>query len=175
MMWQATLGISRAQEKTEAAPQNPTPSEQRSEKDTHKRLERLACGATEVHFSHRVAKEHEPLPSPPPDKGLVYVIRNNSPVGAAGGVKLGVDGKWVGVNRDGNYFYLELDPGPHYFCAAASYYRGLLSLVIEKGKTYYLKQEITMTGVDLEMVDEERGQKYLAKYHRSIFEEKVKK
>ena len=52
---------------------------------------------------------------------------------------------------------------------------GLLSLVVEKGKTYFLQQEITMTGTDLEVLDPGKAQELLAKYHRSIFEEKSRK
>ncbi len=85
-----------------------------------------------------------------------------------------MDGKWVGVNRPLNYFYLEASPGPHYFCAAAGRVHGLLSLVIEKGTTYYLQQELTMGGVDIDLIGAEKGKGYLAKYHQSTFEEKHK-
>jgi len=83
--------------------------------------------------------------------------------------KLAMDGKWVGVNHMANYFYLEVDPGLHYFCVKAGLDEpGLLSLVVEKGKTYYLRQNITMGGTDLDLLDEEKGKQYLAKYHRSL-------
>lgn len=87
-----------------------------------------------------------------------------------------MDGKWVGVNRGANYFYIEADPGPHYFCVKAGFDTpGLLSLVIEKGKTYYLYQNFPMGGTELDLLDEEKGKQYVAKYYRSIFEEKDKK
>lgn len=175
LLFGATGDIGWAQGNDESRPQNSASSEQRNEKETHERLEQLACGTSDVHFSHHTRKEAEALPGQPPDRGLVYVIRPASnALGLAEGAKLAVNGKWVGVNRRGNYFYMELDPGPHYFCAEVSWWRGLLSLEIEKGKTYYLKQEITLTGIDLELIDKEKGQKYLAKCHRSIFEEKAK-
>jgi len=84
--------------------------------------------------------------------------------GAALQARLGVDSKWVGVNRPGNYFYFELEPGPHYFCVeAVKMERGVLSLIVEKGKTYFLQQEITMTGTELEILDHDKGEHLVAK------------
>src|SRR6266478_4733405 len=63
----------------------------------------------------------------------------------------------------------------HYFCMETGGH-GLLSLIIEKGKTYYLRQTlIPMGDVELNLVNEEKGKSYVAKLHRSIFEEKPKK
>lgn len=88
---------------------------------------------------------------------------------------LAMDGKWVGVNRPANYFYFEADPGPHYFCMDPGAH-GLLSLVIEKGKTYYLRENpIPMGDIELNLLDEEKGKNQVAKFQRSIFEQKQKK
>ncbi|OLD61271.1 MAG: hypothetical protein AUI53_06395 [Acidobacteria bacterium 13_1_40CM_2_60_7] len=166
-----------AQESTATSPQTssaPAANEkQRSARETRERLEQLACGPKGVHLAHHTEKNPQPLPEHPPDKGLIYVIRNGSLFGAAIQAKFAMDGKWVGVNRVSNYFYFEASPGPHYFCADANG-RGLLSLVIEKGTTYYLQQRLTMGGTDLDLINAEKGQAYVAKYHRSIFEEKHK-
>lgn len=149
---------------------------QRSEEETRKHLQQLACGPSGVHFSQHTEKGPQVLPEQPADKGLIYVIRTKSPFGAMGQAKLAMDGKWVGVNRVGNYFYIEVDPGPHYFCMKAGLDEpGLLSLVVEKGKTYYLRHGFTMSGIDLDLLDEEKGKEYVAKCHRSVFEVKPKK
>jgi len=155
----------------------PAPEEkERSDKETKKRLEQLACGPPHVHFSHQTAKEPQALPEQPPDKGLIYVIRPHTFMWGEGvQEKLAMDGKWVGVNRPGNYFYFEVDPGPHYFCMETGGH-GLLSLVIEKGKTYYLRQSlIPMGDAELNLLDAEKGRNYVAKLRRSIFEEKHNK
>jgi len=170
----------RAQGTTATPPPSSTAPEgegkQRSEDETRKRLERLACGPSGVHFSHHSEKGPQALPEQPPDKGLIYVLRTKGLEGATVQVKLAMDGKWVGVNGMANYFYVEVDPGPHYFCVKAALDKpGLLSLVIEKGKTYYLRQNLTMGGTDLDLIDEEKGKQYVAKYNRSSFEEKHKK
>lgn len=148
----------------------------RSAKETRTHLEQLACGPSHVHLLHHTQEGPQSLPAAPIDKGLLYVIRTKYVGGSAVQAKLGMDGKWVGVNRIGNYFYLEVDPGPHYFCMKTwGTPPGLLSLVIEKGKTYYLRQHITMGGDDLDLLDETEGKKYVAKYRRSFFEEKQDK
>lgn len=172
----------RAQETTATPPRSSTAPEgegkQRSEDETRKRLEQLACGPSGVHFSHHSEKRPQALPEQPPDKGLIYVLRTKGLEGATVQAKLAMDGKWVGVNRMASYFYIEVDPGPHYFCLKAGVGPGtigLLSLVIEKGKTYYLRQNLTMGGNDLDLLDETKGKEYVAKYHRSVFEVKPRK
>ncbi len=173
-----------AQETTGTPPQSSAASQgegkRRSEEETRKRLERLSCGPSGAHFSHHSEKGPQALPEQPAEKGLVYVLRTKGMEGATVLAKLGMDGKWVGINGMANYFYLEVDPGPHYFCMKAGPFEGLeepglLSLVIEKGKTYYLRQNITMGGLDLDLLDEAKGKQYITKYSRSLFEEKQKK
>jgi hypothetical protein len=128
-----------AQQSTATSPQTssgPAADEkQRSARETRERLEQLACGPDGVHLAHHTEKNSQPIPEQPPDKALIFVIRNGSMVGAALQAKFAMDGKWVGVNRVSNYFYIEVSPGPHYFCVDSNR-RGLLSLVVEKGTTY---------------------------------------
>jgi len=180
LMVLAVTNFLHAQETSATPPQSSTASppedKRRSEEETRKRLEQLACGPKGIHFSHHTDKGPQALPEQSPDKGLIYVIRTKSPFGATGQARLAMDGKWVGVNRVGNYFYIEVDPGPHYFCMKAGLDEpGLLSLVVEKGKTYYLRHGFIISGIDLEFLDEEKGKQYVAKYSRSVFEEKHKK
>ena len=156
---QQTSDSARQTSQTSASDEKP-----RTSSETRKQLESLACGPPNVHFSHDTAKQPEPLPSQPADKALIFVLRSRSPSGAALQARLGVDSKWVGVNRPGNYFYFELEPGPHYFCVeAVKMERGVLSLIVEKGKTYFLQQEITMTGTELEILDHDKGEHLVAK------------
>jgi len=170
----------RAQETTATPSRSSTAPEgegkQRSEDETRKRLEQLACGPSGVHFSHHSEKGPQALPGQPPDKGLIYVLRTKGLEGATVQAKLAMDGKWVGVNGMANCFDVEVDPGPHYFCVKAGLDKpGLLSLVIERGKSCYLRQNLTMGGTDLDLLDEEKGKQYVAKFYRSSFEEKHKK
>jgi len=159
------------------APDSQTPADQekpRDTKETKKELKDLACGPSDAHQSQRTEKGPQTAPAQPLDKGLIYVIRPTH-VGMLIQTKLAVDGKWVGINRADNYFYIELEPGPHYFCSQAENH-SLLSLVVEAGKTYYLQQKITMGLMkarnDLQLLNEEEGKKGLAKCNLSVFEEK---
>jgi len=174
-------GPAPAQEPSPVSSQSPAApaadDKQRSAKETKQQLERLACGPSHVHLAHHTEKGSQTLPEQPPDKGLIYVIRTRKNlVGSVEQANFAMDRKWVGVNGIGNYFYLNADPGPHYFCLK---YRGgppaLLSLVIEKGETYYLLQNDVIGGISIDLLDEKEGQHYLAKYRRSIFEEKPHK
>jgi hypothetical protein len=180
LMVQASARVVRGQDTTATSPQSPTApageEKPRSASETRKRLEQLACGPPGVHFSQHTDKGPQALPGQPSDKGLLYVIRTKGIQGAMVLAKLAMDGKWVGANRPANYFYIEVDPGPHYFCVKAGLDSpGLLSLVVEKGRTYYLRQNLTMGGIDLDLLDEEKGKQYVTKYHRSLFEEKRNK
>jgi hypothetical protein len=182
LLTHAGIEFAHAQETIQAAPQNSSPpvaeGKQRTEEETRKHLEQLACGPSGVHFLQHTEKGQQVLPEQPVDKGLVYVIRTKAYEGAMVQAKLAMDAKWVGVNRMANYFYIEVDPGPHYFCLKAGVGPdtiGLLSLVIERGKTYYLRQNLTLGGNDLDLLDEAEGKKYVARYHRSVFEVHPKK
>jgi len=171
----------RAQQPSPAPSQSPSPppaeEKQRTAKQTKKELEHLACGPSHVHLVYHLADAPQTLPEPPPDKGLIYVIRTRkNPIGGVEQANFAMDGKWVGVNHIGNYFYLEADPGPHYFCL--KYWGGppvLLSMVVEKAKTYYLLENDVFGGISIDLIDEKEGKGDVAKYHRSSFEVKQKK
>jgi hypothetical protein len=146
------------------------PPDVRDAKETKKQLEDLACGPANVHHTVRTVTDPQPLPVQPQDRALIYVIRPTH-IGMLVQTKLSVDRKWVGANRVNNYFYIMLEPGPHYFCSTEAEYHSLLSLVVEAGKTYYLQQKMVTTA-DLQLLDEQEGKKGLAKCKLSVFEEK---
>ena len=139
----------------------------RSAKEAQKRLEGLACNDQDPGYSHHTDEGPQVLPTPPANKGLVYVVRSSG-VGPWEQTKLAVDQKWVGTNGTHNYFYVELEPGVHYFCSDGEG-RSLLSLIIEEGKTYYLQQSITPYLNQLQLLDEEAGKSALAKCKKSLF------
>ncbi len=85
-------------------------------------------------------KKQHPLGEPAPGKALVYVVRPTM-MGNKIQTKLAVDAQWAGVNRGHNYFFLQLDPGQHYFCSKAEN-KSVLAVRVEAGKTYYVEQMI---------------------------------
>lgn len=139
-----------------------------------KELEAKACGPKDQKFKTKTDKKQHPTPEPPEGQALIYVIRPTMS-GNKIQTKLGVDGKWVGVNRGNNYFFFTLEPGEHYFCSQAEN-KSVLGLNVEAGKTYYLQQKIRMGFMKarnkLVALEEEEGKKGLAKCHLSTWEEK---
>jgi hypothetical protein len=137
-------------------------------------IEKKACPAVDVGFRADTDKTTHPIPEQPPDKALVYVVRSTM-LGNKIQSKLAVDGQWVGVNRGHNYFFLTLDPGPHYFCSKAEN-RSVLAVSLEAGKTYFLEQKIKMGFMKarnkLALIGDEEGKAKVAKSHPSVFQVK---
>jgi len=136
-----------------------------------KELEAKGCGPKDVDHWTKTDKSQHPLGEVPKDKALVYVIR---PTMGGNKVqsKLGVDGKWAGINRGNNYFFFTLAPGEHFFCSQSEN-RSVVSLKVEPGKTYYLQQKVKMgfmkARTKLVVLNKEEGEKGLAKCHPSSF------
>jgi len=171
------------EQKADEAAKEPEPTEEEmkeeapatpADKMRQEEIEKKACPAVDVGFRADTDKTTHPIPEPPPDKALVYVVRSTM-MGNKIQSKLAVDGQWVGVNRGRNYFFLTLDPGQHYFCSKAEN-RSVLALSLEAGKTYFLEQKIKMGFMKarnkLALLREEEGKAKLAKSHPSMFQVK---
>jgi len=137
-----------------------------------KELRAKACGTEKVDYKQKTDKAQHPTPDPPADKAMIYVLRT-SMLGYKIASKLAVDGKWMGVNRGKTYFYFTVDPGKRYFCSEAEN-QDYLSLDVEAGKTYFLKQRVEMgmwkARTDLVTVDEAKGREELKDVNLSVFE-----
>ena len=137
-------------------------------------IEKRACPTVDVKFKTDTDKKTHPTPEPPPDKGLVYIVRPTM-YGNKIQTKVAVNGKWIGANRGHNYFFVTLDPGEHYFCSKAEN-KSVMALKVEAGKTYFVEQKIKMGFMKarnkLELLPDEEGKKKLAKSHPSSWEEK---
>jgi hypothetical protein len=142
--------------------------------EERKEYEAKGCGPKDAKHSASTDKKSHPLPTPPPDKALVYVVRPTM-LGNKIQTKLAVDGKWVGINRGNNYFFVTVDPGEHYLCSTAEN-RSVLKLTVEPGKTYFVQQKIRMGFMKasnrLELIDEPEGKVALEKTHLSSFTQK---
>lgn len=147
-----------------------TPDQKRKKEE----IERRACPTIDVKLTAETDKKLHPIPEPATGKALVYVIRPTMN-GHKIQTKLGVDGTWVGVNRGHNYFFLQLDPGEHYFCSKAEN-KSTLAVKVEAGKTYFVEQKIKMGLMKarnkLALLPDDEGKKKLAKCHPSSWQEK---
>jgi len=133
-----------------------------------------ACGPASEKLKNETDKSTHPEPSVPQDKALVYVVRPTM-MGNKVQTKFAVDGKWVGVNRGNNYFFVFLDPGPHRFCSQAENSESA-PLILETGKVYFFQQHVEMgflkARTSLERIDEAHGREALKKCHLSMTEKK---
>ncbi len=133
-----------------------------------------ACGPSSEKLKNETDKSSHPEPAVPQDKALIYVVRPTM-IGHKVQTKFAVDGKWVGVNRGNNYFFIVLDPGPHRFCSQAENSESA-SLVLEAGEVYFFQQHVEIgflkARTSLERIDEARGREALKKCHLSITEKK---
>jgi hypothetical protein len=135
-----------------------------------------ACGTKdkEISFSVSTDKKNHPIPAPSEGKAMVYVIRPTM-MGNKIQTKFAVDGEWKGANRGDNYFFLELEPGEHYFCSQSEN-RDALKLLLVSGKTYFIQQHIVGGFVKvrnrLEVIPEEKGRGKLTELNLATWEVK---
>jgi hypothetical protein len=100
---------------------------------------------------------------PPEGKALVYVVR---PTVIGGVVKFTTlcDDQVMGTTTGNQFLYVVLEPGMHHFESLAEN-KAKLSLQVEEGRTYFIKQKvqmgIVMARTDLELMDESEGRKSL--------------
>ena len=136
-----------------------------------------ACGPVNIKFDVKAEKDQHPTAQAQEGKALVYVVESFERPGnqwARPTTKVGLDGAWVGANKNNSYFFFSVDPGDHHLCAAwQSVLKGyakkvaLTSFSAETGKAYYFRARITEHDegrggawftLDLEPVNSDEGQ-----------------
>jgi hypothetical protein len=92
------------------------------------------------------------------DKGLIYILRSSWRASFLE-IEMFMNEKPVGVTKGGTYFFCYLDPGDYIMKAKAGGNRQELTLSVEKGEVYYIKQDFDFVGViTLKIVKPEEGQ-----------------
>lgn len=99
--------------------------------------------------------------SPPPDKALVYLYRNEI-MGSAIKMTVNLDGRYAGQTASKTYFMWLLDPGKHDLTSVTEDTSNL-SIDAKAGETYYVWQEVKMgmwsARSNLQLVDKQTGRK----------------
>ncbi len=149
-----------------------------------------ACGPGNIRFDVKTEKGQPPTALPENGKALVYVVevfekpRNqlSNPT-----TKVGLDGTWVGANKNNSYFFFPVEPGDHHLCMAwQSILKGfskkvaLTNFSAEASKTYYFRARIidhdeghgAWFTIDLEPVSNDEGQLLVASSAFSTFHQK---
>jgi hypothetical protein len=143
------------------------------------------CGEPNVAFKVKTEKPIHSIPRAEPDKSLIVVLRQDE---GRHGVKRSyntpftVDGKYVGVNQGGTYFFTTVTAGQHVLCSAyldrvpsADLNASKLQITMQPGKTYYLKQSPRVSNwnsgqitLELTKLDEDTAKDMLLRLKLSI-------
>jgi hypothetical protein len=105
-----------------------------------------ACGSEKVSFNVKLDESQHAMAQPEPGKALVYFIQEKG--GDALGVttNIGLDGTWVGANKNSSYFAVSVEPGEHHACANVQSHRGhpvgLVHFTAEAGRVYYFNARV---------------------------------
>jgi len=105
-----------------------------------------ACGPEDASFVVKLDTSQHTLSPSDPGKAQVYFIQEKGADTFAATTRFGLDGAWVGANKNNSYFTVSVEPGEHHVCANVQSFRGhLLGLVhftAEAGKIYYFDAQI---------------------------------
>jgi hypothetical protein len=127
--------------------------EQAKAKDKIKKQAYLArtaagCGPNEIQFDTKTDKTQHPQALPDPTKAAIYVFSErffSAPI-----VRVGMDGKWMGANRDESYFFFTAEPGEHRLCwdmqkgqETLTAQGAATTFTAEAGKTYFFRTTIS--------------------------------
>jgi hypothetical protein len=118
------------------------------------------CATTSLKYS---IKDEPVYAEAKGDKGLIYMLR---PPWRAGilAIEVYINEKVVGVTKGQTYFFCYLDPGDYIIKSKAGQNVQELTLHVEKGKVYYVKQDFTFVGlITLEIIKPEEGQAEIKK------------
>lgn len=128
-----------------------------------------ACGPKNASFDVKLDKTQHALAQPDSGKALVYFIQEKGSDAFAVTTNIGIDGAWVGANKNSSYFAASVVPGEHHVCANVQSHRGhpvgLVHFTAEAGKIYYFDGRVVYGATSdlyffLGIVDSDQG-KYL--------------
>jgi hypothetical protein len=105
-----------------------------------------ACGPKDASFDVKLDKSQHTLAQPEPGKARVYFIQEKGADVLNLETKIGLDGAWVGVNKNSSYFAVSVEPGEHHVCANVETYRGhpvgFVHFTAEAGGIYYFSARV---------------------------------
>ena len=144
-----------------------------------------ACGASDVKFDVKLDKSQHTLAQPETGKALVYFFQDdNGPTFGeepAYTTRIGLDGAWVGADKNKSYFSVAVGPGEHHLCANFLRRRDIVPLRsptelahfrAEAGKIYYFRTrriaDQSFVQLLLEPVDSDEGEYLISSYPLSV-------
>jgi hypothetical protein len=139
-----------------------------------------ACGSENINFNVKLDDTQHTLVQPYPGKAMVYFIQDKGkyPPGFMGAVvtRIGLDGKWVGENKNNSYFSVSVEPGEHHLCAYVQSRLGhpleLLHFTAEAGRVYYFDVRAVSSDYGqylfFSSVDSDQGKYLIASFPLSV-------
>ncbi len=105
-----------------------------------------ACGPKDASFIVNLDKSQHSLVQPEPGKARVYFIQEKGVDHFILLTKIGLDGAWVGADKNSSYFSVSVEPGEHHACASVQSHLGhpvgLVHFRAEAGKVYYFNARV---------------------------------
>ena len=137
-----------------------------------------ACGPKDGSFNVKLDESQHTLAQPEPGKARVYFIQEKAADALSLATRIGLDGAWVGVNKNNSYFAVSVEPGEHHVCADVRTPTGIpgvpvgfLHFTAEAGKVYYFDARVVY-GNDsylfLGAVDSDQAKYLIASYSLSV-------
>jgi len=141
-----------------------------------------ACASRSTSFDVKLDESKHTLLPPEPGKARVYFIQDLGFVRCLGDcitTKIGLDGTWIGANRQSSYFSVSVDAGEHHLCvnpqshfASATRYVALAHFTAEAGKVYYFRTRKLggrdYPALDFVPVDSDQAEYLIAAYPLSV-------
>jgi hypothetical protein len=105
-----------------------------------------ACGTEKFSFNVKLDESQHAVAQPEPGKARVYFIQEKAADALGVTTIIGLDGTWVGANKNNSYFAVSVEPGEHHVCAEVLSYRGNpvghVHFTAEAGRVYYFNSRI---------------------------------
>jgi hypothetical protein len=136
-----------------------------------------ACGQKDGSFNVKLDESQHALTQPEAGKARVYFIQQRAVDTFAVTTEIGLDGAWVGANKNNSYFAVSVAPGEHHVCMNVQSFRGhpqgFVHFTAEAGRVYYFNGRViygerTEANLFLGEVDSDQGKYLIASYPLSV-------
>jgi hypothetical protein len=105
-----------------------------------------ACGPEKVSFNVKLDESQHALAPTEPGKVWVYFIQEKGSDALGVTTMIGLDGTWVGANKNSSSFAVSVEPGEHHVCANVQSRRGhpvgLAHFTAEAGQVYFFNARV---------------------------------
>jgi hypothetical protein len=137
-----------------------------------------ACGPENASFEVKLDKSQHTVAQPEPGKATAYFIQDNGAqsfgIGVSVVARIGLDGAWVGADKNNSFFSAPVEPGEHHMCVSLQ--SGVIGnplelahFTAEAGKVYYFRVRYVSGGyLILGAVDDDEAKYQIASFPMSI-------